>query len=157
MGMGALALSRSFLLLRATRHIGSSRDQLSMNVPAQQPTASPPSKAILHLCKREMLRPIRDQILRLSGYAVSSTCAAAEALTLFRASPFALVLIDVEGSTDMHEAERLCSEVKTSHHGQLVAFVCNWRVATLTDCPDEILRTEFDPAAFVAGVHKMLQ
>ena len=115
-----------------------------------------PRKAILHLCKREILRPIRDQILRISGFQVSSTCVAAEALTLFHASPFALVLIDVEGSTDMHEAERLCSEIKTSHHGQLVAFVCNWRVATLTDCPDEILRTEFDPAAFVAGVHKML-
>ena len=126
-----------------------------MNVPDQTSTTTEP-KAILHLCKREILRPIRDQILRISGYSVVSTCAAAEALTLFRANAFHLVLIDVEGSSEVHEAERLCSEIKTSHHGQLVAFVCNWRVATLTDCPDEILRTEFDPAAFVAGVHKML-
>ena len=116
----------------------------------------PLKKAVLHLCKREILRPIRDQILRISGYRVQSTCDAEEALTLFRANPFDLVLIDVEGSSEIHEAERLCSEIKTSHHGQLVAFVCNWRVATLTDCPDEVLRTEFDPAAFVAGVHKML-
>ena len=130
-----------------------------MNAPdatEHQTSSSPAPKAILHLCKREMLRPIRDQILRISGFAVTSTCDASEALTLFRANPFALVLIDVEGSVDMHEAERLCSEIKTAHHGQLVAFVCNWRVATLTDCPDEILRTEFDPAAFVAGVRKML-
>jgi DNA-binding NtrC family response regulator len=127
-----------------------------MNAINQQATTPSSPKAILHLCKREMLRPIRDQILRISGYAVSSTCAAADALTLFHANPFSLVLIDVEESNDMHEAERLCSEIKTSHHGQLVAFVCNWRVATLTDCPDEILRTEFDPAAFVAGVRKML-
>ena len=127
-----------------------------MNESGQQTTSSPSPKAILHLCKREILRPIRDQILRISGYSVMSTCVASEALTLFRANPFALVLIDVEGTNDMHEAERLCSEIKTSHHGQLVAFVCNWRVATLTDCPDEILRTEFDPAAFVAGVDKML-
>ena len=34
--------------------------------------------------------------------------------------------------------------IKTAQHGQLVAFVCNWRVAIHTDCPDEILRTEFD-------------
>ena len=110
-------------------------------------------KTILHLCKREVLRPIRDQILRLSGYTVESTPSYAEGLTRFHAKPWDLVLIDVEGDEVVHEAERLCSEIKTSHHGQLVAFVCNWRVAILTDCPDEILRTDFDPAAFVAGVH----
>ena len=154
--MGALAQAEKSPLRPAIRHIGSSRDQLSMNVTDQQTATSLPHKAILHLCKREMLRPIRDQILRISGYRVDSTCDASEALTIFRGNPFSLVLIDVEGSSDMHEAERLCSEIKTSHHGQLVAFVCNWRVATLTDCPDEILRTEFDPAAFVAGVRKML-
>ena len=48
----------------------------------------------------------------------------------------------------------LCSEIKTAQHQQLVAFVCNWRVAILTDCPDEILRTEFDPAAFAQGVQR---
>ena len=126
-----------------------------MTAPADQ---QPPAKqAILHLCKREILRPIRDQILRISGYAVTSTCDAAEALTLFHANPFALVLIDIEAADGIHDAEKVCSEVKTSHHGQLVAFVCNWRVAFLTDCPDEILRTEFDPAAFVAGVHQLLR
>jgi hypothetical protein len=57
----------------------------------------------------------------------------------------------------VRDAERLCSEIKTIHHGQLVAFVCNWRVALLTDCPDEILRTEFDPAAFVEGVRKTFE
>ena len=122
------------------------------------PSGAPPApkEAILHLCKREILRPIRDQILRISGYQVVSTCDSDEAMTLFHANAFDLVMIDVEAADGMKEAERICSEVKTSHHGQLVAFVCNWRVATLTDCPDEVLRTEFDPAAFVAGVRSML-
>lgn len=111
-------------------------------------------QAILHVCGRDVLRPIRDQILRLSGYNVESTCDYAGALDLFRSRPFDLVLIDVEGEEAMGAAERLCSEAKTVHHGQIVAFVCNWSVAALTDCPDEILRTEFDPAAFVAGVKK---
>ncbi len=111
---------------------------------------------ILHICKREILRPIRDQILRLSGYEVTSTCDYAEGLAMFRERPSDLVLIDVEGEEGLAQAERFCSEIKTHHHGQLVAFVCNWRVAVLTDCPDEILRTEFDPAAFVAGVHATL-
>ncbi len=118
-----------------------------------QQTEGPPKKTILHICKREVLRPIRDQILRLSGYTVESSCSPVEALLRFHARPWDLVFIDTEGQEVLHEAERLCSEIKTSHHGQLVAFVCNWRVAILTDCPDEILRTEFDPAAFVAGVH----
>ena len=104
-----------------------------------------PKKSILHICVREVLRPIRDQILRLSGYTVESTCNFEEGLVLFHEKPFDLVLIDVEGEENVPEAQRFCSEVKTQHHGQLVAFVCNWRVAFLTDCPDEILRTEFDP------------
>ena len=119
----------------------------------QEPGDKP---AILHVCKREILRPIRDQILRISGYAVDSTCDYSEALAMFKVGHFALVLLDVEAADGLHEAERLCSEVKTQHHGQAVAFVCNWRVAVLTDCPDEVLRTEFDPAAFVAGVHHVI-
>ena len=120
-------------------------------------SASPAKRKILHLCKREVVRPLRDQILRLSGYAVRSTCDVGECLRIFHEESFALVLIDVEDAGQIHEAEQLCAEVKTAHHGQVVAFVCNWRVAALTTCPDEILRTEFDPAAFVAGVHKTLE
>jgi DNA-binding response OmpR family regulator len=103
-----------------------------------------------------MLRPLRDQILRISGYRVDSTLSVAEALSMFAARQYDLVLIDVEGQNGIAEAEQLCSEIKTAHHGQVVAFVCNWRVAVLTDCPDEIVRTEFDPAAFVRGVSGIL-
>jgi hypothetical protein len=112
--------------------------------------------AILHLCKREILRPLRDQILRLSGYDVESTLGVAEALTMFSSATYSLILIDVEGERGIPDAEHFCSEVKTANPGQLVAFVCNWRVAILTDCPDTILRTEFDPAAFVKGVQDIL-
>jgi DNA-binding response OmpR family regulator len=112
--------------------------------------------AILHVCKREMLRPLRDQILRISGYEVDSTLSAADALQMFLERPYDLVLVDVEGEHGIPEAEYLCSEIKTANRDQLVAFVCNWRVAVLTDCPDEVVRTEFDPAAFVAGVRNIL-
>ena len=112
-----------------------------------------PSKpSILHICRRETLRPLRDQILRLSGFVVDSTIDSADGLAMFWSRHYDLVLVDVEGEAGIGEAEHLCSEIKTAQHLQKVAFVCNWRVATLTDCPDEILRTEFDPAAFVAGV-----
>ena len=76
---------------------------------------------------------------------------------MFWARSYDLVLIDVEGESGITHAEHMCSEIKTAQPGQLVAFVCNWRVAILTDCPDEIVRTEFDPAAFVEGVHNMLK
>jgi DNA-binding response OmpR family regulator len=123
----------------------------------EQDTHTQAKKTILHICKREILRPIRDQILRLSGFEVDSTCDLDEALAHFRAKAPDLVLIDVENEEAVHSAERLCSEIKTIHHGQLVGFVCNWRVAFLTDCPDEVLRTEFDPAAFVAGVRRTFE
>ena len=107
---------------------------------------------ILHICRREILRPLRDQILRISGFHVDSALTHPEGFTMFLARPYDLVLIDVEGEYGIREAETLCSEIKTARNEQLVAFVCNWRVAIMTDCPDEIVRTEFDPAAFVAGV-----
>jgi hypothetical protein len=106
--------------------------------------------SILHVCKREMLRPLRDQILRLSGFQVESTLSTNEAVKMFHARPY-------EGERGIPEAESLCSEIKTVNKGHLVAFVCNWRVAFLTDCPDDIVRTEFDPGAFVAGVRNILE
>lgn len=104
-----------------------------------------------------MLRPLRDQILRLSGFGVDSTLSTKEGLLLFWNSSYDLVLIDVEGEHKIPDAEEMCSEIKTAQPNQLVAFVCNWRVAIMTDCPDEILRTEFDPQRFVSGVKGMLR
>lgn len=75
---------------------------------------------------------------------------------MFWGRAYDLVLVDVEGESGISEAERTCSEIKTAQPGQLVAFVCNWRVAIQTECPDEILRTEFDPAAFVDGVRDIV-
>ncbi len=63
---------------------------------------------------------------------------------MFWGRQYDLVLVDVEGEAGIQNAEHLCSEIKTAQPEQVVAFVCNWRVALLTDCPDEILRTEFD-------------
>jgi len=104
-----------------------------------------------------MLCPVRDEILRISGFYVESTLRFADARQMFAARPYDLVLIDVEGERGIPDAEHLCSEIKTAKHEQLVAFTCNWRVAVLTDCPDDIVRSEFDPAAFVAGVRKVLE
>jgi|HubBroStandDraft_6_1064221.scaffolds.fasta_scaffold598665_2 CheY-like chemotaxis protein len=113
-------------------------------------------RAILHICTRETIRPLRDRVLTLSGFDVDSTLSHAEALSMFWARQYDLVLIDVEGETGIPAAEHMCSEVKTAQPEQLVAFVCNWRVAIMTDCPDEILRTEFDPAAFAQGVRDIV-
>jgi DNA-binding response OmpR family regulator len=112
--------------------------------------------AILHISRRETIRPLRDRILQLAGYKVDSTLSPTEALNLFKSAHYDLVLIDVEGEEGIHDAETLCSNVKTAKPDQTVAFVCNWRVAILTDCPDEILRSEFDPKAFEEGVRTIL-
>jgi DNA-binding NtrC family response regulator len=111
--------------------------------------------SILHVCHREMLRPLRDQILRISGFDVDSTLSAKDGLEMFWVKQYDLVLVDVEGVSGIADAEHLCSEIKTAQPAQRVAFVCNWRVAIATDCPDDILRTEFDPTAFVDGVKEI--
>lgn len=113
--------------------------------------------SVLHICRREMLRPLRDQILRISGFDVDSTLNHAEGLSMFWQRSYDLVLIDVEGEQGIPAAEHMCSEIKTAVPGQPLAFVCNWRVAILTDCPDDIVRTEFDPAAFVEGVRGIVK
>jgi hypothetical protein len=109
-------------------------------------------RAILHICTRETIRPLRDQILRLNGFDVDSSLTHKEGLSMFWGKQYELVLIDVEGEDGIAGAETMCSEIRTAQPEQLVAFVCNWRVANLTDCPDEIVRTEFDPVAFADGV-----
>ena len=120
------------------------------------PNSSLSKPTILHICRREILRPLRDQILRISGFEVESTLDIHSGLSMFWSRDYDLVLVDVEGETGIAEAEHICSEIKTAQHTQMVAFVCNWRVANLTDCPDEILRTEFDPEAFVQGVRSIV-
>ncbi|GAC1418603.1 MAG: hypothetical protein NVSMB62_10500 [Acidobacteriaceae bacterium] len=127
-----------------------------MTLSPQNVTGQKPEPAVLHVCKRQILRPLRDQILRLSGFTVDSALEPAEALASFRSRPYDLVLVDVEGESGIPEAEALCGELKTEKPTQLVAFVCNWRVAVLSDCPDDVVRTEFNPDAFVKGVQDVL-
>ncbi len=119
-------------------------------------TTDSSKRSILHICTRETIRPLRDKVLSLSGFHVDSTLSHAEGLSMFWSRQYDLVLIDVEGERGIPAAEQMCSEIKTAQHQQLVAFVCNWRVAIMTDCPDEILRTEFDPAAFAQGVRDIV-
>jgi DNA-binding NtrC family response regulator len=111
-----------------------------------------PKRAVLHICTRDSIRPLRDEVLRRKGFDVDSALTYNEGLSMFWGRAYDLVLIDVEGERGIEGAEHVCAEIKTAQPEQLVAFVCNWRVANLTDCPDEIVRTEFDPAAFADGV-----
>jgi len=53
-------------------------------------------------------------------------------------------------------AEKLCGEIKKAQDEVLVAFACNWRVSIDSDCPDDIIRTEFNPEAFIAGVRQLM-
>jgi hypothetical protein len=122
--------------------------------PMETPTNG--KRTILHICTRETIRPLRDRVLSLSGFHVDSTLDHTVGLSMFWSRQYDLVLIDVEGETGIPAAEHMCSEIKTAQPEQLVAFVCNWRVAIMTDCPDEILRTEFDPAAFAQGVRNIV-
>jgi len=114
------------------------------------------TQTILHVCNREMLRPLRDEVLRVNGYQVESTTEAEAARKRLAQKDFDLIMIDLESEQRIPEAEALCADVKTANPKQLVAFVCNYRVALQTDCPDDIIRSEFNPQAFVNGVRLLL-
>lgn len=115
-----------------------------------------PSPTILHFCAREVIRELRDSILRLHGYDVVSTLSLADAEDLFTKSKFDLVLVDVEGDGRIPIAEKLCEDIKKKDPEQKVAFVCNYQVSKESNCPDEIIRSDFNPEAMVKGVRETL-
>ena len=118
---------------------------------------SPEPYSILHVCSRESVVGLRDQILKLHGYYVDSTLSLEEALRLAEARDNSLALIDVEGNGRIAMAEKLCGEIKTRKPGQKVVFICNYRVSAETDCPDEIIRAEFNPRVMLEGLSSFLE
>jgi DNA-binding response OmpR family regulator len=113
--------------------------------------------SILHVCGRETVLELRDEILRYHGFDVTSTLEMNKAMPLFLEKEFDLVLIDVEGEGRVVQAEHLCGVVKDAKQDQKVAFLCNHRVSIESDCPDEVIRAEFEPRAMVRGVQEILQ
>ena len=99
---------------------------------------------------------LRDEILRMHGYEVQSTVFSQQILREIGDKSFDLVLIDVESDVRVQSAQELCDEIKKVVPQQHVAFVCNYRVAIDSDCPDEIIRAEFNPEALVRGVQQAL-
>jgi CheY-like chemotaxis protein len=112
--------------------------------------------SILHVSNQDVLRAVRDRMLSMAGYEVDSSESAEEAREKIVTTGYDLVLIDIGGQHEVRDAEELCSDIKTAKPDQRIAFVCNWRVAILSECPDDVVRSEFDPVAFVSGVKQAL-
>jgi DNA-binding NtrC family response regulator len=118
---------------------------------------SNPAQTILHVCGRETILEVRDQILKLHGYEVDSTLLLDHALQMATVREYHLVVIDVEGDGRIPAAEKLCQEIKAVRPGQEVVFICNYRVSIESDCPDEVIRSEFNPKAMVEGIQAILR
>jgi DNA-binding NtrC family response regulator len=114
-------------------------------------------RRIFHVSSRENIMQLRDEILRMHGFEVKSTLYSGKALDEVSQNDYDLVLIDVEADVKVKSAQQLCDEIKKVQPGQHVAFVCNYRVTIQSDCPDEIIRAEFNPEAMVRGVKEALQ
>lgn len=114
------------------------------------------SQSIFHVSSRESIKGLRDEILRMHGFEVQSTLFSQQILSELRHRDFDLVLIDVESDGRVDSAQELCDEIKKVVPDQHVAFVCNYRIAIESDCPDEIIRAEFNPEALVRGVKQAL-
>ena len=114
------------------------------------------SGRIFHVSSRENIKGLRDEILRLHGYEVQSTVFSQQTLGAIGSEDYDLILIDVESDNRVHSAQELCADIKKVVPDQHVAFVCNYRVSIHSDCPDEIIRAEFNPEALVRGVQQAL-
>ena len=119
-------------------------------------TESSGRKRIFHVSSRVNIMELRDEILRLHGFEVDSAVYSRQAAEEVAEKDYDLVLIDVEADVRVESAQELCDEIKKVHPLQHVAFVCNYRVAIDSDCPDEIIRAEFNPGALVRGVQEAL-
>jgi DNA-binding NtrC family response regulator len=113
-------------------------------------------RKIFHVSSRENIMELRDEILRMHGFEVKSTLYSGKALDEVSQNDYDLVLIDVEADVKVQSAQELCDDIKKIQPGQHVAFVCNYRVTIESDCPDEIIRAEFNPEAMVRGVKEAL-
>jgi DNA-binding NtrC family response regulator len=113
-------------------------------------------KRIFHVSSRLNIMGLRDEILRMHGFEVDSTVYSRQAADEVAHKDYDLVLIDVEADVRVQSAQELCDEIKKIRPLQHVAFVCNYRVAIDSDCPDEIIRAEFNPEALVRGVKDAL-
>lgn len=113
-------------------------------------------KRIFHVSSRQNIMGLRDEILRMHGFEVESTVYSVRALEEVSQRDFDLVLIDVEADAKVQSAQELCDAIKKVHPGQHIAFVCNYRVSIESDCPDEIIRAEFNPEALVRGIKDAL-
>ena len=113
-------------------------------------------KRIFHVSSRENIMSLRDEILRMHGFEVESSVYSKQAVREVAWRDYDLVLIDVEADVRVQSAQELCDEIKKVQPRQHVAFVCNYRVAIESDCPDEIIRAEFNPEALVRGVKQVL-
>jgi DNA-binding NtrC family response regulator len=111
---------------------------------------------IFHVSSRETIKSLRDEVLRLHGFEVQSTLFSQQTLKEVGGTDYDLVLIDVESDGRVQSAQELCDAIKKVVPDQHVAFVCNYRVAIESDCPDEIIRAEFNPEALVRGVQQAL-
>jgi DNA-binding NtrC family response regulator len=114
-------------------------------------------KRIFHVSSRVNIMGLRDEILRMHGFDVDSTVYSRQAAEGMAEKDYDLVLIDVEADVRVQSAQELCDEIKKVHPLQHVAFVCNYRVAIDSECPDEIIRAEFNPEALVRGVQNALE
>jgi hypothetical protein len=102
-------------------------------------------RRIFHVSSRENIQGLRDEILRLHGFEVQSTLYSGHPLDEVADQDYDLVLIDVESDVRVQSAQELCDAIKKVVPRQHVAFVCNYRVGIESDCPDEIIRAEFNP------------
>jgi DNA-binding NtrC family response regulator len=118
--------------------------------------ASDGRQRIFHVSSRENVMELRDEILRMHGFEVQSSIHSRQALDQVVQHDYDLVLIDVEADARVQSAQELCDAIKKIQPQQHVAFVCNYRVAIESDCPDEIIRAEFNPEALVLGVKQAL-
>jgi DNA-binding NtrC family response regulator len=119
-------------------------------------TGSDGRQRIFHVSSRENIQNLRDEILRLHGFEVQSMLYSNRAPDEVARKDYDLVLIDVESDFRVQSAQELCDAIKKVVPEQHVAFVCNYRVAIESDCPDEIIRAEFNPEALVRGVQQAL-
>jgi len=119
-------------------------------------TGSNGRQRIFHVSSRENIKGLRDEILRMHGFEVQSMLYSSRALDEVAQKNYDLVLIDVESDVRVESAQELCDEIKKVVPRQHVAFVCNYRVAIESDCPDDIIRAQFDPAALVRSVKELV-
>jgi DNA-binding response OmpR family regulator len=114
-----------------------------------------PKKTILCFDADEMTLSVRKYLLETRGYRIFAVTSEADAIELFRARPFDLVIVEL--SRPAGDGRKLVEQLKEIDSAAVVMMTSAWVLAGhITHSADAFLGRDYTPAEFIERIRIMV-